>query len=173
MNQDCLKTTISRRVRLAKKLHAAALSRCQPGISVNPFATIRRFFSNLLTQRRLSRRLASQLIDTQLEALEERSKHVAYVERMAAVVLGFRNRLRTATEQRDQARKDLAELERELADVRKDLKKAEHTIEVANETNGQLHAVIQRDRARINAEKARHNRRQADNETGPVNREET
>jgi hypothetical protein len=86
----------------------------------------------------------------------------AYRSRMAAVVLGLRNRLQAVENQRDYARGEIFDLKSDLADVQLELRKAQDDLTAAENENKRLWSIAERDQARVELDLARYNRERAD-----------
>ncbi|HVC97242.1 MAG TPA: hypothetical protein VND64_26415 [Pirellulales bacterium] len=91
-----------------------------------------------------------------------RRQYVAYRERARQVVERWRRAAASLTAQRDKAMKDAVEVEQDLAAVRLELDKTNHALAVAEEENRRLWALAQRDQARVERERAMHDRRRAE-----------
>ncbi|HUY34667.1 MAG TPA: hypothetical protein VMV69_18120 [Pirellulales bacterium] len=100
--------------------------------------------------------------DAQRESRSLREQYAAYQRRATRIVDRWRKCAATLTAQRDASNKEAAELKQELAAVQLDLDKTNHALAVAEEENRRLWALAQRDQARVERERAMHDRRRAE-----------
>jgi hypothetical protein len=124
------------------------------------FAPLRRYFA-LLTDDTVAEH-ARKVDDVRRESEALRRQHAAYRARAEQVVERLRATAASLTGQRDRAVKDATEVKQELAAVRLELDKTNHALAVAEEENRRLWALAQRDQARVERERAMHDRRRAE-----------
>ncbi len=124
------------------------------------FAPLRRYIA-LLTDDTVAEH-ARKVGDLRRESDTLRRQYAAYRARAERVVERWRATAASLTGQRDRAVRDSTEVKQELAAVRLELDKANHALAVAEEENRRLWALAQRDQARVERERAMHDRRRAE-----------
>ncbi|HEV3006751.1 MAG TPA: hypothetical protein VGX78_19935 [Pirellulales bacterium] len=130
------------------------------------FAPIRRYIA-LLADDAVAEH-AQQARDAQRENQSRQRQHAAYRQRAQEVVERWRRLAVSLTAQRDAAINDAGELKQDLAAARVELDKTAHALAVAEEENRRLWALAQRDQARVERERAMHDRRRAEFENPPA-----
>jgi hypothetical protein len=118
------------------------------------------FFAGL--RRLLCRALGGEVARHQRQAREARSECERLRRNVAQATAIARRKLAAVEHQRDEAVKSALERERELKRARLEIDKASHALSVAEEENRRLWALAQRDQARVEAERARYDRRRAE-----------
>ena len=124
------------------------------------FAPLRRYIA-LVTDDTVAEH-AQSARDALRESRSLRQQHAAYRQRANQVVERWRGVAASLTAQRDRALKDAGELKHELAATQLELDKTIHALAVAEEENRRLWALAQRDQARVQRERAMHDRRRAE-----------
>jgi hypothetical protein len=124
------------------------------------FTPLRRFIA-LLTDDTVAEH-AQRAGNARRESEALRRQYASYRTRAEQVVERWHAKCATITAQRERAAKDAAEVNQELAAVRLELDKANHALAVAEEENRRLWALAQRDQARVERERAMHDRRRAE-----------
>jgi hypothetical protein len=129
------------------------------------FTTIHRYLA-LLADDAVAEH-AQQAREREHECRSLRQQYAAYRQRATQVVERWRQHAATLAAQRDAAVKDAGELKQDLAAARLELDKTAHALAVAEEENRRLWAIAQRDQARVERERAMHDRRRAEFENPP------
>src|SRR5258708_5948152 len=124
------------------------------------FAPLRRYIAQVIDDIVAEHARKVRVAQRESESLGRQFS--AFRQRAQQVVERWRGVAATLTAQRDRALDDAGELKQELAAVPPELDKTHHALAVAEGENRRLWALAQRDKARVERERAMHDRRRAE-----------
>jgi hypothetical protein len=130
------------------------------------FAPLRRFLTLLVADTVAEHAQRAQ--DAERESCSLRQQFAAYQEQAGREFERLRRTRETAKARCQAAINEAGELKQDLAGVRLELDKTMHGLSVAEEENRRLWALAQRDQARVERERAMHDRRRAEFENPPA-----